>query len=76
MTQIIEHGFMETMSQLPIDRKLNPGDSPVAHTLAKVPGINGHVPAYENLAFLAAWTLGYITAQAEHETTTTNEGEE
>ena len=76
MTQIIEHGFMETMSQLPVDRKLNPGDTPVAHTLGAVPGINGHVPAYENLAFLAVWTLGYVTALAEGETTTTNEGEE
>lgn len=76
MTQIIEHGFMEIMRRLPIDRKLNPGDSPVAHTLAKVPGINGHIPAYEDLAFLAAWTLGYITAMAECETTTNNKEEE
>lgn len=76
MTQIIEHGFMETMSHLPIDRKLNPGDSPVAHTLAKVPGISGHVPAYEDPAFVAVWTLGYVTALAECETTTTNKEEE
>ena len=57
----------DIMAAAPIDQKLNPGDGGIVFTIGNQrPMFNdAHVPAYRDPSHLAAWIIGYWTAQHE-----------